>query len=207
MMPRTVLNTTKTTKKARVSAHTQMQTANKECRGECMSLSKERNSSILFISLNREEIDERNIKKQVLWHEKKNGLKHCLISNISVCFSFSFIATSFARTFALFFFSICSFFDTKRWTAKPLKISWIRTKKINEKKKRIERNTRDSRTTAFHIENNLCCVLQEIGKDDRHTRKKKYINWSTLQRGISKQRTLEPYARVRDIHNYNENQF
>lgn len=71
MMPRTVLNTTKTTKKARVSAHTQMQTANKECRGECMSLSKERNSSILFISLNREEIDERNIKKQVLWHEKK----------------------------------------------------------------------------------------------------------------------------------------
>lgn len=48
-----------------------MQTANKECRSECMSLSKERNSSILFISLNREEIDERNIKKQVLWHEKK----------------------------------------------------------------------------------------------------------------------------------------
>lgn len=66
--------------------------------------------------------------------KKKNGLKHCLISNISVCFSFSFIATSFARTFALFFFSICFFFDTKRWTAKPLKISWIRTKKINEKK-------------------------------------------------------------------------
>lgn len=107
--------------------------------------------------------------------KKKNGLKHCLISNISVCFSFSFIATSFARTFALFFFSICSFFDTKRWTAKPLKISWIRTKKKNQrKKKRIERNTRDSRTTAFHIENNLCCVLQEIGKDDRHTQKKIY---------------------------------
>lgn len=174
MMPRTVLNTTKTTKKARVSAHTQMQTANKECRSECMSLSKERNSSILFISLNREEIDERNIKKQVLWHEKKNGLKHCLISNISVCFSFSFIATSFARTFALFFFSICSFFDTKRWTAKPLKISWIRTKK-NQRKKNESKEIHAILEQQHFTLRTICVVYYKRLVKTTGTHKKKNI--------------------------------
>lgn len=98
---------------------------------------------------------------------KKNGLKHCLISNISFVFSsssfFCRCARARARALVLARSCSCSFSNFECRSAKALKTIGDISERGEQKKREIHAILEQQHFTLRTI----CVVLQKIGKGDR----------------------------------------